>query len=777
MALHYLQDTSFWDDKKFNKSFEFEPDYPVEKAKKPYGHKEYQRTSPTGKIVSIPAKGVKPEEEFTENAEIEATIGAAFSEDRGADIDDIIQRVQSQLGERGIAVDDADIRSYVQDARESLDMEKGVGIPWEYQHRQPGKGSGKLGGRFVASDSKLIDGFKQLHKEVLDAFKKEKDTTEAVNRMGLIYSELNKRGYNVDVEGDKLKIHKSIVGKSFSDLIEKAKKKPYGHKQYQRLTPKGKLVQVGAKGVKPTTINKEVMSHLLKEAQKNKAWAIKISKDKEWMENASEMSKQMVKERMEKPIEELARNSYDYLKMRAAAFQNNYPIAKDAMTKWLQLGGKAQELGEQANKFITQNLGTSQLPDTVSQRLSDITSSPVNDFNKSHVTAQQQARTNQLEKSLRQERLNKSKKQVKHTRMSSKGKPFQAGSGLKLPKQREPKGNVALGYQALMNEGMTREEVSALTPEEFGKRSVQAMLKQEKQRTQSPDAFSPYYEDVEKSKGKYGVGKKKMPIAVKRGGKVISQTRTVGTKLPTVTEKPQGDSKPTELADKNTYDKVYFRLDSNYKWGGERPGMPIEEEKAFDVEADKFLQDNGFELEERHNSAAAPSGTRGAETLYMHPMSLSGWLKPESIPQIETALKKDFKTFKLNRVDVVQHGKFNYTPEELKVALASKTGDIDAKLLEGFQTKRKNLYKLGGLNQVTSIAKNATQELNVREYSGSSSDTSVQFVLTRLADLINGGKIEKKETDRGTFYRTVTPQKGGHKMKKFLGRLFGENKK
>lgn len=37
-----------------------ENEYELEKAKKkPYGHKEYQRTTPTGKIAKVPAKGVK----------------------------------------------------------------------------------------------------------------------------------------------------------------------------------------------------------------------------------------------------------------------------------------------------------------------------------------------------------------------------------------------------------------------------------------------------------------------------------------------------------------------------------------------------------------------------------------------------------------------------------------------------------------------------------------------------------------------------------------------
>ena len=80
---------------------------------------------------------------------------------------------------------------------------------------------------------------------------------------------------------------------------------------------------------------------MLEEAKEEKAWAEKISKDKEWMSSASNVSKDMVAEALDKSAEELANISYNYLEYRAhMTDKTGYHTDKPAKEKWEMLGGK-----------------------------------------------------------------------------------------------------------------------------------------------------------------------------------------------------------------------------------------------------------------------------------------------------------------------------------------------------------------------------------------------------------------------------------------------------
>ena len=63
----------------------------------------------------------------------------------------------------------------------------------------------------------------------------------------------------------------------------------------------------------------KLKSWALKEARKDKQWAKKTFKNKQWMKMASNMSKEMLHERLNNPIEKLAKNKIDYIKCRASA--------------------------------------------------------------------------------------------------------------------------------------------------------------------------------------------------------------------------------------------------------------------------------------------------------------------------------------------------------------------------------------------------------------------------------------------------------------------------
>ncbi len=90
-------------------------------------------------------------------------------------------------------------------------------------------------------------------------------------------------------------------------------------------------------------VNKKVYAALLKEARADKEWAKKKEKEvgREW-KSGSEMSRQMLTDRLDKTADQLAMESYDYLKLRAHAVSKstNYPIDKPSKEKWEKLSGE-----------------------------------------------------------------------------------------------------------------------------------------------------------------------------------------------------------------------------------------------------------------------------------------------------------------------------------------------------------------------------------------------------------------------------------------------------
>ena len=79
----------------------------------------------------------------------------------------------------------------------------------------------------------------------------------------------------------------------------------------------------------------------MKEAKNDKVWAEKTQHDSEWAKKASEVSKDMLHERLEKSTEQLAKEKYDYLKYRANAkgkyYSSDVYIDESAREKWLKL--------------------------------------------------------------------------------------------------------------------------------------------------------------------------------------------------------------------------------------------------------------------------------------------------------------------------------------------------------------------------------------------------------------------------------------------------------
>ena len=90
----------------------------------------------------------------------------------------------------------------------------------------------------------------------------------------------------------------------------------------------------------PTNYNQKVYDYCLQLSTEDKKWAEEKSKQldgKEW--EASEVSKNMLKEYLETPVEQLTIKRYKYFHLRSHATQNGRIIDRQDYEKWTELTG------------------------------------------------------------------------------------------------------------------------------------------------------------------------------------------------------------------------------------------------------------------------------------------------------------------------------------------------------------------------------------------------------------------------------------------------------
>jgi len=91
---------------------------------------------------------------------------------------------------------------------------------------------------------------------------------------------------------------------------------------------------------KPKGFDNTIWLYHVSKAIEDKRWAEKTRRNPKWMNRASEMSKRMLDDRLNKSIEQLARDSYRYHEMRAGLkTERGDHIAPDMWRKWKKLKG------------------------------------------------------------------------------------------------------------------------------------------------------------------------------------------------------------------------------------------------------------------------------------------------------------------------------------------------------------------------------------------------------------------------------------------------------
>jgi len=67
-------------------------------------------------------------------------------------------------------------------------------------------------------------------------------------------------------------------------------------------------------------VNK-LLKYCIKEAKKDKLWAKKTIKNKKWLKSASTLSKEMLDKRLHEPVEKIAKDKCDYIKLRSCGIR------------------------------------------------------------------------------------------------------------------------------------------------------------------------------------------------------------------------------------------------------------------------------------------------------------------------------------------------------------------------------------------------------------------------------------------------------------------------
>ena len=197
------------------------------------------------------------------------------------------------------------------------------------------------------------------------------------------------------------------------------------------------------------------------------------------------------------------------------------------------------------------------------------------------------------------------------------------------------------------------------------------------------------------------------------------------------------------------YRKVYFRLNSSYKWGS---GFSNEESVLFTKETRELFLNDGWTIKESSISNACDEFVKDKQCLYCHPQSISGAVLETNIEKIETLLKNfKGKSFYYSNTDIYEIV-FDYDDTQILEILKERRNEIETELLKLLTTKRKNSFVVVNLFDFADKFKIKT----ITEHIGSSSsDINQIYIREILAELINSGKIETAETKHGLGYRTV----------------------
>lgn len=195
------------------------------------------------------------------------------------------------------------------------------------------------------------------------------------------------------------------------------------------------------------------------------------------------------------------------------------------------------------------------------------------------------------------------------------------------------------------------------------------------------------------------------------------------------------------------YINTYFRIYAGYEWG---PGwIDADSSYAFFDEIIHLFEDNGFIVKEPRTSGGCPVAVKPgtSESLYLHPMELTGPVLESDIPKIERLLQ-DGETFKFLRTDT--YGElYDLTDNEYLDYLESNKDEIEQDIINDIGNKF-TYYDFFGNNKVYNKWHLPRTTAHIGKSSG---DVDIQFFENVLQDLIDSGIVIKDKN--GYKYKVV----------------------
>ena len=200
------------------------------------------------------------------------------------------------------------------------------------------------------------------------------------------------------------------------------------------------------------------------------------------------------------------------------------------------------------------------------------------------------------------------------------------------------------------------------------------------------------------------------------------------------------------MDEKSAYVKAYFHINSEYGMGGWKNENS---EDRFFPEICGLFENAGWIVKPGKRGGACPTVHREKESLYLHPMVVSGDVLRTSVEEVVQILHQGV-CFQF-RYEDASRATHDMTDEEYRSWLEEERPNVIADLLKLCETKRRNLFRPSD-----GIKEAIQKRYHLNRLEGKDPDAVEEDYFAKLIDeLIEQNRLQNAETKFGIGYRTV----------------------
>ena len=206
--------------------------------------------------------------------------------------------------------------------------------------------------------------------------------------------------------------------------------------------------------------------------------------------------------------------------------------------------------------------------------------------------------------------------------------------------------------------------------------------------------------------------------------------------------------------------EFYFYIDSAYRYGD---GFPDEASRdAFNQEVTDLFRQAGWDIQKGKLSGECDYALKndGKQSLYLHPMQISGIVQAESVPEIESLLAQA-TTFRLRETRGFKQY-VEMSDEEYGKYLDSRRGEMEAAILERFKTRRRDRFRTGDHSDYIARPFILHRMETRNRYE---EDKATAYVRNLIEEMIADGRLTTAETRYGRGIRTTGAVKAPKKVR------------